>query len=254
MVFETWQLRFILSKATIACAYAIVGAFALHRLVSMLRARSFAGSGDVGLLSMVFLVSFALANHELVMKAHQPIHFARGHIWLALFLIGAPSFRGMLERAFGRDENAGSPVMKGVAAGACLLLLLDNAAWLSYQVTLARRGDYPGVLDQSVMELYDAMARAGIRGVALMPLLSDYPAATYTDVTPYTGHSALTPDFKERIAQRDRFYQAGDYQVLKNKSIRILVLFRWGVARKSVSLSEWGLVCETPSFQVFERR
>ncbi len=254
MIFESWQQRWILSKETIAFAYVIVGAFALHRLVSMLRARSFEASGDVGLLLMVFLVSFALANHELVTRPHQPIHFARGHIWLALFLIGAPSFRGMLERAFGRADNARSPVMKGAAAGVCLLLLVDNGVWLAYQFSLAPVGEWPGVLDKSVVELYDAMARARIRVVALMPELSDYPAAAYTDVTPYTGHSALTPDYWERTALRDRFYLEGDTRVLKNKSIRILVLFRWGNARKSVPLSEWRLVCETPDFQVFERR
>jgi len=254
VVFANLQLSWFLPKITIPFAYGIVGTFALHRVVSMLRARSFAAPGHVHLLLTVFFTSLALANHEIVTKPHQPIHFTRGYIWLPLFLIGAPSFRGLLENAFGRAQKAGSRFPKMVAMGICLLLPLDNAVWLVHQGSIARYGLFPARLNRSTRELYDAMESAGTSGVALMPSVIDYPAGTYTNVTPYTGHWLLTPDFRKRVSLRDQFYQRGDNSVLADKSIRVLVLPRTGPALKAISSSDWSLVCETWNFLVLKRR
>ncbi len=253
-VYERLQLAWLLPKLTIAFAYALVAPFALHRLIVTLRSRSLATSRDVQILLAVFLVSFALANHELVTTPHQPIHFTRGYLWVSLFLLGLPSYRNLLERAFGRTGTRWPGFSGLVAVGLGVLLLSDNFVWLDYQISSARRGLYPARVEQSFMELYNAMARAAIRGVALMPAGVDYPAATYTDVIPFTGHLLQTPDFEERRVMRNRFYREGDPSVLRRRSITVLVLPRAGPARSAFSPSGWRLVCEVPAYQVFERR
>ena len=45
-----------------------------------------------------FLVVFALTHHNWIMRPIQPIHFAGGYDWTALFLLGAPVLVSLLNR------------------------------------------------------------------------------------------------------------------------------------------------------------
>src|SRR5262249_6683750 len=76
----------------------IVGWLAVARLVRRPGLRAALEDGRVRLFAVCFLVVFALTQHNLLIKPRQPIHFAHGYDWVALFFIDAPALVSILER------------------------------------------------------------------------------------------------------------------------------------------------------------
>jgi len=93
-----WELAWLYKPSMYLPALFIVGWLAVARLVRRPGLRAALEDGRVRLFAVCFLVVFALTQHNLLIKPRQPIHFAHGYDWVALFFIGAPALVSILER------------------------------------------------------------------------------------------------------------------------------------------------------------
>jgi hypothetical protein len=245
------KLDWRLPKVTIPLAYGLVAAFAGLPLLSRFRGARPAAA-TTRLLLALLVVSFALANHELLIAPHQPIHFTRGYMWLALFLLGAPALNLSLQRNFGAAERRLRPAGI-VTAAVCVLLPLDNAAWVGNGLRLASAGNLGIYLPLPARQLYADLERSGVRGVALLPPLIDYPAALYTHLTPYTGHWLLTPNWRRRILNRDSFYRTGNPGALNDPIISIVVVPPGNPGARAVSNAAWTPIGDQRDYIVVAR-
>jgi len=246
------KLDWRLPATTIPLAYGLVALLACLQLLPRFRDARLDGS-TTRLLLCLLAVSFGLANHELFMPPHQPIHFTRGYVWLPLFLLGAPALNRLLENGF-HQENRRLRLATVAATAVCGLLLVDNAAWIGNGLHLARRGALGIYISAPARTLFADLRQAGIRGLALLPEPIDYPAALYTRLTPYTGHWLLTPDWLRRARERNRFYSYGDTAVLTNPAISIVVVPPAYRVVQALRAPQWTTLVATADYLVLARR
>ncbi|HEV3272360.1 MAG TPA: hypothetical protein VGZ93_09290 [Candidatus Methylacidiphilales bacterium] len=171
------------------------------------------------LLLCWFVVSFALAHHDLVTKAWQPLHFTHGYTWIPLFLLGAQPLLRMLERSFSLKRT----VLRVAAVGSIFVIgLSDNAAWFGLHAAMAvapRLGitwlSEDGFrLSGADRELYGwLMKRPGPHEELLVAPDSDsrlvYLAMAYTDYRGWYSHYDVTPFANERRGEMADFFQTG---------------------------------------------
>ncbi|WZO96769.1 hypothetical protein EP7_003774 [Isosphaeraceae bacterium EP7] len=192
---EVWSLAWRIDGASWLRSHLLVGVFAAWRLIKDGRNVG----RDVPFLAAAFVVSLALSNHDLFMRARQPAHFSRGYSWLALALIGLPAVCETIGRLGTRR--------KAVAAFVLVVASLDNVVWLA---TTSLGAEPPGIaLKPGEREILATINRLGFRGVLLTEdARLSYLAATYTAVRPYRGHDYNTPDSELRRARvRDWFWK-----------------------------------------------
>ena len=155
------------------------------------------------LLAWMALASFALANHELLMGAHQPLHFTRGYVWTPLLLLGLPPLLRRLERARPR---------RLLAAATTALFLLDNASWLAIQLLTNLQG--AGYALELTPDERALMARLEEPALADHLLVIDdhvlaQLATVYTPLRPWAAHIATTPFAGERFAEIAAWRESG---------------------------------------------
>lgn len=119
-----WSKAWFLDLRTAALAYGPVALFALGTLAR----RGSIGRGDNRLLLVWAVVAFLLAKHELF-TSHpiEPLHFTRGYIWSALFLLGLPSLVSVVRRFLSWHTPSGVVCVAVMS----VLLLTDNAVWFT---------------------------------------------------------------------------------------------------------------------------
>jgi len=140
------------------------------------------------LLLVWFGVVFALTQHDLLVKPMQPIHFAHGYDWMALFFLAAPALIPILER------------LRGPALAAVLLLMLsDNLCWFAsflspevqrYAITLT-----PPQHRTLQWLRHNATARDV---VAADDAAINYLTSTYASARSWHGHVHNTPHAAKR--------------------------------------------------------
>ena len=153
-----------------------------------------------------FAVISALAHHDLVLRPRQPIHFARGYDWIALFLLATPALLTLLEKLLAIRRIP----LRALALAAFLLVFLsDNLLWFA-SFTDASVQDFAFTVtrdDQDVLHWLDGHAAAPAY-VASSNRSINYLTPTYTHVRSWSGHEANTPHAAERFAQTaDAFSQ-----------------------------------------------
>lgn len=87
---DSMRFAWTLSADAFVPAYILVGLMALFHLRSPARTWMVLSTAPGRLFFVMAVVNFMLENHEFAFTPHQPIHFARGYVWAALFLVGAP--------------------------------------------------------------------------------------------------------------------------------------------------------------------
>jgi hypothetical protein len=148
--------------------------------------------------------SLVLANHELFIAPHQPLHFTRGYIWTPLFLLGLPALQRVLAWLARR--------LRGAVALVTALFLLDNSAWVSIQLLTNVKGagyqldltnDQRAAL-QRLQEpaLADHLLVADDRAFAIL-------AVVYTPLRPWASHIASTPYANQRLAEIEAWVSEG---------------------------------------------
>jgi hypothetical protein len=140
-----------------------------------------------------------------VMHPIQPIHFAHGYDWAALFFLGVPALIALLDHILKMPR----PLARNAALALVLgLFLLDNAAWL---VKIAINNEYLVSLTKNqsaTLSWLSQNAKAGDLIVCHDQLLS-YLVATYTPALSWQGHEHNTPYMDQRHEEVERVFNQG---------------------------------------------
>ena len=200
-----WDQPWFLRAETIAAAYLFVGCAALWRLRSRTRLLAFVGMERNRLLLAWFVVSFLLANHQWFIHPIEPLHFTRGYVWTSLFLIGAPTFTGLLHRLGARGN-----LISRIAVGSVVLVVLsDNIVWLTGHTTHGLPGDVWLTTGQKdIVTWMDSQRVSGALVVSEDPEVSRM-AAVYTSARPWAAVKGITPGEAEREAEQAEFFLKG---------------------------------------------
>ena len=198
-----YQIAWLYSPRTFIPALAIVGFFAIWHV----RATWFNCFRDsrMRLLGVWFMVVFALTQHNLIMRPQQPIHFAHGYDWMALFLLGASP----LVEVFDRLLKTSRPWFRIAGLSAVLgIFLLDNAVWLSKN---AFHNDAAISLTRNQSAVLDWLRQHLISGdlVISQDSLLGYLVSTYTPARSWVGHMYNTPHIEVRKSQIGQLFGEG---------------------------------------------
>jgi hypothetical protein len=184
-------------------ALILVGCLAIWRLASS----SFRCLRDsrVRLFLVWFVVEFALTQHNLVMRPIEPIHFAHGYDWTALFFLGAPVLIAILDSIL----KLSRPMARYGALALLLgLFLLDNAAWL---IKIAIQNEYVVSLtknEAATLSWLSQNLKPGDLVVCQDQLLS-YLVPTYSPALAWQGHEHNTPWMERRYHEIEQVFNQG---------------------------------------------
>jgi hypothetical protein len=224
---DQWEQPWILRPLSALFAYAPMAAGALWALRK--RGPSAFRDRNTRLLLVWFAVAFALANHQYVLRAVQPLHFTRGYIWTPLFLLAAPG----LQEFFRRRRNGVTTFL----AVACVVTLFcaDNIVWLGLVSSGRTRADI--LLTADERDVLDWMNRNGdgrtlvVSGI--MPV--NYLATVYTPARAWVAHKFNTPRSLEREREVREFMDSGKTQHAW-AAMRLIVITSHGEADRNLGL------------------
>jgi hypothetical protein len=200
-----WALSWLYPPRTYLPVLAIVGLLALRRLTCPPGLRQTLKDSRTRLFLVWFAVIFALSQHNLIVKPRQPIHFAHGYDWIALFFIGAPVLIGLLERGLSIPR----PLLRVAVVGCVLaVMLLDNVVWFAgFLVPTGNNGRIELTNDQeSVLDWLGKHASPPDMVVCDDQTVS-YLVSTYTRVRSWRGHFFNTPMSLKRGSEVDNVFQ-----------------------------------------------
>ncbi len=198
-----WQRPWLYPPKVFFAALLIVGCLAIWRVAKS----SFGCFRDPlnRLFTVWFLVVLALTQHNLIMRPLQPIHFAHGYDWMALFFLGAPVLIATLDRLL----KISSPLLRvGALALFVGLFVLDNAAWL---IKIAVQNEYMVSLSKNESDALSWLSRNAKSGdmVVSQDEMVSYLVSTYTPARSWWGHLKNTPYLTERRDEAERAFSQG---------------------------------------------
>src|SRR5262249_36138680 len=121
-----WQLGWAYLPSTFIPVLFIVACLAAIRLLRPPGIAHALQSSSVRLFCVWFLVIFGLSQHNLIIQPRQPVHFARGYDWTALFFLSAPLLVSLIDRLLAIR----TPRLRTLAVGLLVtIFLLDNLVW-----------------------------------------------------------------------------------------------------------------------------
>jgi hypothetical protein len=198
-----WQIGWTYPPITFLLALAIVGCFAMWRLYSS--PTGYFQDSRMRLFAVWFVVVFALTQHNVFMRPFQPIHFAHGYDWMALFFLGAGPLIATLDYLL----KIPRPWIRGGALALLLgLFLLDNCTWLAKNAV-----DNPEAISltkaqSAVLQWLSGNLRSGDTVVCKDRLVS-YLVSTYTPARSWQGHIFNTPSGGRRHEEVERIFREG---------------------------------------------
>jgi hypothetical protein len=211
LLFGQWQqlgvVRNWLYPASVFLpALCLVGLFALARLWRWPGVGRVIRDRRSRLFLLAFLVIFGFTQHYRVMDPIQPIHFAHGYDWIALFFLGAPVLVGVL----GWLLRIQARWLRVLALCALVgLFLSDNLFWFTSFIK-------PNVSQAMILghEQKDLLKWLGVRAVPREMVVTADPTVaylvdTYTRVRSWAGFPASTPDFQARMLECQQALQNG---------------------------------------------
>jgi len=198
-VHEQCSLDIIVPYYTFIAAYCLVGLFALLRFMSKPLRIFFASSENTLFLSWFFIV-FLLINHELFMKAMEPVHFTRGYEWSSLFILGLPVHDRFLNYLKKKSKFILLPLF-------CVVFLNDNILWLinySRPASLTQLSVYISKEQKDVLnwlQINTDNSSLVISGDNQISTLS----TAYTEAYPWTSHNLATPFLEHKQKAYENF-------------------------------------------------
>ncbi|MFZ5806345.1 MAG: hypothetical protein ACOY3I_03970 [Verrucomicrobiota bacterium] len=212
-IYRQWTLDWLLEAKAFIPAYILVGSLAFYSVRNIKLAQTFFQKTHNRLFFIWFLVSFALAKHELFVAPHQPIHFARGYIWSSLFLLGAESLVALLNY-FHKHTSW----QKFLWIPFSVLFLSDNLLWISLNsfraMVLSSASSYEvhGFFWMPTeKQLIDWLAQRSSNGEIL--ICEDdritYYTTAYTPYRSWKAHTYTSPNVDQRTRELVAFFQDG---------------------------------------------
>jgi len=186
----------------------IVGTLAFGRLTRWKNLAPVLAQPRMRLCLVWFAVILGLTQHDLVIQPRQPIHFAHGYDWMALFLLATPGLFAVLEKMLKIQRT---PFRALALAGFLLVFLSDNLLWFASFADASLQDNAIPVSrdDKDVLNWLDGHA-APPAYVASSNKWINYLTPTYTHVRGWSGHEANTPHAFERVAETKAAFSAGE--------------------------------------------
>jgi hypothetical protein len=183
--------------STFVPVLAVVGVFAAIKLWQLRpRFPQLVESPQDRLFIVWFLVVFSLTQHNLVMRPIQPLHFAGGYDWTALFLLGAPVLVSLLSRLL----KIRIWLWRISALAVFLIFFLsDNLFWLAaFSRPYAVSSDILITLQQK--EILDWLGKTATPPAIVVTgdELLGYLVSTYSPIRSWAGHGLNTPHSEQR--------------------------------------------------------
>lgn len=208
-----WELDWPYTAWTFGPALYIVGFLAFMPMTRWRALKQVIADPRMRLFLVCFAVVFGLTQHDLLIKPVQPLHFAHGYDWIALFFLAAPALMKLLDKLL----QTRKVVLRYAAVGAFLLWMLsDNILWFAtfrdpgvqrYSIALTR--DQKAVLDWLGRHPEPRAV------VATDDEQIGYLTSTYSDLRSVYGHVHNTPHAIQRkedvfmAFEADKFLDAG---------------------------------------------
>lgn len=202
-----WKLDWSYDFWTFAPALYLVALFAFGPLTRWKNLTGALGDPRSRLCLVWFAVIFGLTHHDLVVQSRQPIHFAHGYDWTALFLLGAPALVAALEKCLAVRPR---PVMALAVCGFLGLFLSDNLLWFA-SFTDPTTQWQAFALTRDEKNILDWLARHEAEPVyvASSDQRINYLTSTYTNLRAWRGHNLNTPEVALRQAELHTAFSAG---------------------------------------------
>jgi len=220
-VMKQWTLPWLLELKSIPPAYALVAGLVAWRWRHSSSYGLLTADPASRLLIVWFVVSLALAKHELFIPPHQPLHFTRGYIWSPLFLLGAPVLIRWVDSMLRHSLPA-----RALLAVVITVFLADNALWFALRMHFAGvEGIYASAAEMEALGWMNAEAPRDALVVSDDRQLM-YLATVYTPLRSWVSHSANTPFADRRKAEMKWYLDEGVEPIEWQE--RNLVLIRQG--------------------------
>jgi hypothetical protein len=202
-----WKLDWPYLFWTFVLALYLVAIFAFGRLTRWKNLVAMLAQPRNRLCLVWFAVICGLTHHDLIIQPRQPIHFAHGYDWIALFFLGAPAIVSALDKLLAIRPR---PAMVLALSAFLGLFLSDNLLWFATFAdasvqwqAIALTHDQKGVLD------WLARHASGAAYVASSDQRINYLTPTYTNVRTWRGHDFNTPDVALRQSQLHAAFSGG---------------------------------------------
>lgn len=219
-----WELAWLYKPLTFIPALYIVGSQALARLRQPSGLRRAFEDRRVRLFVVWFLTVFALTQHNLIIKPKQPVHFAHGYDWMALFFLGAP----VLVQMFDRVLLIRPRQWRYAALGLTLtFVLLDNLIW--YGTFFMPGGNDAAITisrnQKAVLEWLDRNTKPP-EMVVSQDVEVSYLVSTYTRIRSWRGHQFNTPLSWQRRIELEQVFLTGHVLAEWDRMRVVYVVYR----------------------------
>lgn len=203
MVSEQYALNWRLGFYRMIPAYILTGMLAFVSIY-ISSFKTFFASRSNRLFLAWFLIAFLLANHEIFMKARQPIHFTRGYIWSSLFLLGLPALNQLNHHLKNKWGNIGLAMMG-------LVFFFDNFFWISENIYSRAEKPSPLYINAEQKNILDLLKTETDNQTIIIskdPTIA-YLSAVYTSGNPWYSHPYTTPDASRKKLIQENFFLQG---------------------------------------------
>ncbi len=242
-----WRLRFF----SIIPAYSITGLLALLSIWKINKPGKFFSQSQNRLFLLWFLVAFGLANHEVLMKPMQPLHFTRGYIWTSLFILGIPALHYLLGKLT-------ASLFQKISLGFLILLFFsDNLVWIYSQSSVKTTTASTSYLNSEQKEVFSLLNKHTTNRSLLIGAdeLIPYMSTVYTNAYPWLSHPFTTPYVAQKRTALSRFIESGETDPSwKGRDLIFVIDKKDSLAVKRVAALSFPVtvLAETASYKLLE--
>ena len=242
-----WRLRFF----SIIPAYCITGLLALLSIWKINKPVTFFSQSQNRLFLLWFLVAFSLANHEIIIKPMQPLHFTRGYIWTSLFLLGIPALHYFFSKI------TASIFQKVILGFFSLLFFSDNLVWIYSQSSVKTTTTSTSYLNREQKEIFALLNKHTTNRSLVISTdeLIPYMSTVYTSAYPWLSHPFTTPHVAKKKAGLSRFIESGETDPSwKGRNLIFVIDKKDSLALKRTSTLSFPstVLTETNSYKIIE--
>lgn len=196
-----WRLRFF----SMIPAYAIVAPLAFLAIFKFSKPGSYFKDPVHRLFLCWLIVVLLLVNHEMFMKARQPIHFTRGYDWTGFFLLGLPAIEPLLN--YLKKINYGK-LLVGIFV---FLFLSDNFLWITNYIRFTDKTKAVMYISPEQKEILEVIKKEADRTSLVVTGDIDLAmlSTVYSPAYPWISNIYTTPFYLSKKEKFDRFIQTG---------------------------------------------
>lgn len=215
-IFAAYSLNWSHTYTSYLPAYMIVGILAIYTIYSQKKITAVFKQTHQRLFFLWAIIAFLLSKHEWFIRPIQPIHFARGYVWLGLFLFSIPGLSFFLLHIRKR---------KFTLILFILTFLSDNLLWYGSKFLFSEKKESFAYISKESSQVLSWFTKNTSTNDLLISEDIDisYLSNAYGSSYSWIGHPYNTPDFKLKSEQVSFFLKTG-HSLPEWKGRRLLIL------------------------------